>query len=227
MSKEFKKEVEKGVSAICGSIAFKKKQYYFIKPINENVLATLHFGIATHTAKGHILVNPTIGVSHKNIEELYAKLTGSSNTLIRTTIGSQIGYLMPSGSFKEWDFVENADNAYVLEDLLNHIQIYGFPYQERMRDFDNLFEAIEKRAPGVLHIARDKYLPILYYLKGDKQRGLKAIDEAMERQMQPVSEAKMEQLRKLAGPEGQIIIGGGIGKVDPEYLRFVENYKLL
>jgi len=227
MSKEFKKEVEKEISSICSRIAFRKKQYYFIKSINDNVLATIHFGMAVHMAKGHIFVNVTVGVSHKDVEELFAKLTERSNPLIQATIGSQIGYLMPEDSFKEWDFVENADNAHVLEDLLKHIQIYGLPYFEKMKDFDNLLEAMEKRVTGVLNPARDRYLPILYYLKGDKQRGLKAIDEAMERQRKPVSEAKMEELRRLAGPDGQIIIGSGIGKVTPEYLRFVENYKLL
>jgi hypothetical protein len=31
----------------------------------------------------------------------------------------------------------------------------------------------------------------------------------------------------LAGPDGQVIIGTGYGKVDPEYLKFVEKYKAL
>ncbi len=227
MSKEFLKEVEKGMSAICNKIGFKKKQYYFIKPIENNVIATLNFGMAAHKVQGHIYVNVAIGVSHKNIEELYIKLTEKSNALFQATISMQIGYLMPEDSFKEWDFVESTDNSNVFEDLLNCIQTYGFEYIEKMKDFNNLFEAFEKRVSGVLNQSRDRYLPILHYLKGDKQKGIQFIEEAIERQKKPVDDEKKEFLKKLAGSGGQVIIGSGIGKVDPEYLKFAENYSLL
>jgi len=225
MSHIFKKEVEKGLSVICGSIGFKKKQYYFIKPINNTVIATLHFGMATHTDKGYIYVNVTIGVSHKNVEDLYVKLTGNNNPLFQSTIGIQIGYLMTGNSFKEWDFAENADNSSLYQDILKNIQTYGFAYQEKMKSFDNLFEAYEKRVPGVLNQARDRYLPIFYYLKGDKQKGLKTIEEAIERQKKPLDKSSIPE---FSGAKEEItIIGSGIGKVDPEYLKFAENYRLL
>jgi len=219
------KEIENNLVAICNRIGFKKKKYYFIKHINDDVIATLHFGIATHKEKGHIYVNVTVGVSHKKIENLYAQLTENRNLLLQSTIGSQIGYLMPENSFKEWNFAENADNSSVYEDILKNIQIYGFAYYDKMKDFDNLFEAIEKRVPGLLNQARDRYLPILYYLKGDKQKGLKVIDEAIERQNKPIDESKA---LKFTGAEELLsIVGSGFGKVSPEYLKFAEKYKAL
>ena len=226
MSQGFKKEVEKGLATISKEVGFKKKKYNFYKPINELVYATLGFGMATHKDKGHIYVNVTIGVSHKDVEELRAKATGyNSLDIMQPTIGIQIGYLMQDNSFKEWDFVENADNSSLYEDILKNIQTYGFAYQEKMKDFDNLLEAFEKRVPGVLNQGRDRYLPILYYLKGDKQRGLKAIEEAIERQKKPLDESNIP---KFSGAKEEItIIGSSIGKVDPEYLKFAENYKLL
>lgn len=226
MSQIFKKEVEKNLTAISNRVGFKKKKYNFYKPISENVYATLGFGMAAHTDKEHIYVNLTIGVSHIDVEEILTKLTGyNSLEIMQPTIGIQIGYLMPDKSFKEWDFVENADNSPLYEDILNGIQTYGFAYQERMKSFDNLFEAFEKRVSGVLNQARDKYLPILYYLKGNKQKGLEAIIEAVERQKKPLRESSMP---KFSGAKEVItIVGSGIGKVDPDYLKFVENYKSL
>ena len=225
MSQLFKKEIEKGLTAISDRIGFKKKKYNFFKPINDNVFATLGFGMATHTEKGHIYVNVTIGVSHKNVEELRTKLTGyNSLEIMQPTIGRQIGYLMPENSFKEWDFAENMDNSHAYEDILKNIQTYGFAYHESMKDFDSLFEAIYQRVPGVLNQGRDRYLPIFYYLKGEKQKGLEAIEDAIERQKQPISEAEKERLKKLAGLGGQVIIGSGYGNVDPEYLKFVDKY---
>lgn len=225
MSQVLKKEIKKGLATICNRIGFKKKQYYFIKSIDNNVIATCGFGMATHVAKDHIYVNVIIGVSHLDVEELYAILAEIDKPLLQTTIGIQIGYLMPESCFKEWDFVENADNSSLYEDILKNIQTYGFAYQEKMKNFNNLLEAFEKRVPGVLNQARDRYLPILYYLKGDKQRGLKAIEEAIERQKKPLDESNIP---KFSGAkEERTIIGSGIGKVDPEYLKFAENYKAL
>ena len=225
MSSIFKKDVEKGLSAICDKIGFKKKQYYFIKPIDDNAIATLNFGFILHKTKGHIYINVGVGVSHKAIEELYAKLTELNKPVFKPTISLQIGYLMPENSYKEWDFIENADNSSVYENLLHCIQTYGFKYQEKWKDLDNLLETFEKIAPGILNQARDRYLPILYYLKGDKQKGLKVIADAMERQKKPLDESSMPTFS--GAKEVITIVGSGIGKVDPEYLKFAENYNAL
>jgi len=228
MAQTFNNLVEKGLVNMCGKIGFKKRKYNFYKPMNELVYATLGFPLAKHVAKGHIYVNVVVGVLHKNVENLYYKLTGYNRLdIMQPTIGNTIDDLIPENSYKEWDFIEGEDNSHLYDDILSCIQTYGFPYQEKMKDFDNLLEAFEKRAPGILNWARDRYLPILYYLKGDKQKGLKFIEEAIERQKQPISETELERLKKLAGPGGQVIIGSGIGKVDPEYLKFAENYKAL
>ncbi|MGH2645171.1 MAG: hypothetical protein ACRDE2_14555 [Chitinophagaceae bacterium] len=220
----FKKEILKYLVETSQSIGFKKTKYFFIKGIDYEITATLHFGLAIQTLQRHIFVNVTIGVSHKRVEELYAKLTGNKNSILKPTIGSQLGYLMPANDFKEWDFVEKQDNNDVLNDLLYCIKTYGFPYQEKMSDFNTLFKAFEKREPGILHIARDRYLPILYYLKGEKQKGLKFIEEAIERQKRPFNEA---DILNFNAAEQLTIVGSGIGKVDPEYLKFVEEYKKL
>jgi hypothetical protein len=226
MSQIFKREVEKSISTICNKIGFKKKKYNYFKFLDNNTYATLGFGLATHAQKNHIYVNVITGVLFKNIEELRYKLTGyNSMEFMQPTIGIQIGYIMPNNSFKEWDFIENADNTSVFEDLLENIQFYGFAYQKKMKNFDNLFDAIEKRSPGVLNQARDRYLPILYYLKGDKQKGFKSIEDAIERQRKSLDK---ENILTFSGAKEIITIdGGGSGKVDPEYLKFAENYKKL
>jgi hypothetical protein len=51
------------------------------------------------------------------------------------------------------------------------METYGSAFQTKMSSFDNLFDAFYTRMPGILDMKRDKYLPILYYLKGEKQKG--------------------------------------------------------
>jgi hypothetical protein len=246
MLKEFKKEVETNLRTICMQIGFKKKDYIFFKPINENAIAQLGFGFATHQYKGHILVNIFVRVFYKDVEELHSKLMEYSTN---GTTGMQIGYLMPENTFKEWDFVENSDNTFLYNDIKKTIEIYAFAYFEERKDVDVFFQLLKERNRHVLG-GIDVYLPILYYLKGDKQRGLKVIEEAIERMSKRPTD---EEIRAKSGnPKNMVIIrhddkrtaeeikeieknlpsGGSImfvgagydGVVDPSYLKFVENY---
>lgn len=228
MSRMFRKEIEKGLALMCEKIGFKRNKYSFIKKIDDEVYATLSFGFVSYQLKGHIYVDVSVGVSHTKLNDLHSRLSGYSNNnrLISPTLHQQIGYLMPEDEYKEWDFVENMDNSKVYEDLLQCIQTYGFPYQQKLKQFDNIFEAYEKRFSGVLNIHRDKYLPIFYYLKGEKEKGLKVIEEAIERESKPLSKEEIDRFSSSVGPNGEVFIRGPVG-VDASYLEFVERYKSL
>jgi hypothetical protein len=202
VSREFIKEINKGISEMCKEIGFKKKQYFFIKPYTENVIAVLCWGIYTRQMRGHVFVSAFVGVTYKDVEELFCKLCGIDNPVFDFTILKQIGYVMPEDSYKEWDFVEGSDNSGIFKDLFRHIKTYGFEYFEKMKDFNNLFQTFEKGS--VLNISRDRRLPILYYLKGEKEKGLKFIEEALERQQH-----------------------GGVEDFDMDYPDFAERYKAL
>ena len=228
MSRLFRKEIEKGISEMCKEMGFIKKKYDFIKPLTDNVSATLNFGIYSHQAPGHIFVYPSAGVSYKDIEELYSRLIGADNYIFNATIQMPIGYIMPEDTYKEWDFVEGSNNTAVFEDLLRHIKTYGFEYFERMSDFNNLFKAFEIRTPCLLNISRDRRLPIIYYLMGEKKKGLKFIEEAIERENTPVDMESLIKEAKSTFPDAEVtIISSGLGRVDPKYLEFVERYKAL
>jgi hypothetical protein len=228
MSKQLKKEIEKAIDEHIKKMGFKKKKFMYYKQIKHNVFVTLYFSFLTKYSDGNIEVDVTVGVLNKTIEELKYKLTGLNNLdLMLPTISTQIGYLMPEKNYKKWNFIENMDNTIVLNDLFNSIQTYGYPYFEQYLDIKQIFDLIEKGGTGVLNHNRDRCLPILYYLKGEKQKGIEFIETAIERQNTPVSDEERAFLQKLAGKDGQVIIGSGVGKVDPEYLKFKENFKLL
>lgn len=204
MSKEFNNEIQRVITEMCKEIGFKKKQYLYIKPFTENVIAVLHFGIYTHQMSGHVFVDAKVGVTYKDVEEIFCKLCGIDNPVFDFTILRQIGYVMPENSYKEWDLVEGSDNTGVFEDLFRNIKTCGFDYYEKMKNFNNLFQTFEIRG-SVVDVSRDRRLPILYYLKGEKEKGLKFIEKTIERQQQP-------------GDEEQF---------DSNYLDFAERYKAL
>jgi hypothetical protein len=233
-------------------IGLKKQQYCFVKSMNDNAIATLNFGIVRHFTKGHIYVNVVVGMFYKNIEDLYAKLSGNTNVYFKATTGLQIGYLMPEQSFKEWDFNENIDNTDLFNEIFNCIQKYAFAYYKKMQHIKEFAIQLQDRDKHVLG-GIDIYLPILYYLNGEKQKGLECIAAAIEKKKNPKTN---EEIRGEKMPEEVVILragesnataddmqkmldnvpsGGSIiivgakdsGEIDPMYLKFVENYKEL
>jgi hypothetical protein len=220
-----KKEVELGIKLINQSLEFKKKKNHFYKPLNDNAIATLGFGIATHNLDGKILLNITVGVLNKDIEQIAFGLTGYNRAEdMQPTVSIQIGYLMPENGFREWHFIEGLNHSAVFSDIQKSVEIYAFPYFKMMADINNIEDYYLKQSRG----KRDQYLPIIYYLKGKKEKGLQIINEVINRDSQPISEERKNQLLKSVGSEGNIVIGSGYnGKVDPLYLKFSENYRKL
>lgn len=227
MSREFTKEIKREITEKCKEIGFKKKQNFYIKPYTENVIAVLFFGFYSFQMPGHVFVAAFVGVTYKDVEEIFCKLCGIANPVFDYTILGQIGYVMPENSFKEWDMVEGSDNTGVFEDLFKNIKTYGFEYFEKMKDFNNLFQTFEIRG-SVVNVSRDRRLPILYYLKGEKEKGLKFIEEAIERENTPVDMESLIKESQMTFPDAEVtIITSGPGRVDPEYLEFKERYKAL
>jgi hypothetical protein len=217
---DFSKEIEKGIRLMCGKIGFQKKEHLFIKPIDEYTIATLGFGMALHQEKGHIFVDVTVGVLHKKVEELSFKLSVFDKPHIKPTVSSQIGYIMPESIYKTWDFAENANNAPVFQDLLMHIQSQAFRYQEKMKDFNNLFtDTLNKKHHANIY----KILSILYYLKGEKAEGRTVIEDALEREKERV--AKYECPAQPFNLANNIVFGKEM--TDNEKKKFEKEYKKL
>lgn len=250
-----KKDIDKEITQRCKELGFKKRQYNFYKPLTNSSMATLGFGCASFRQRGHFFFNVTVGVFNKDIDELYSKLTGYSGAkYMQPTIGKQLGYLMPENDFYEWDIVDDADNAEKFDSMFSNIQKYGYPYQEKMSNFDNLFEAFYNRDSGILNEGREKTLPILYYMKGEKEKGIKFIQETIERRSKrpnrwnlfggrdkekkiilragedsKLTTNDMEKMLNSLPSGGSIeIVGSGCnGNIDPSYLEFAKRYEQL
>lgn len=208
---------------MCKQLEFKKRKHNFYKPLKDGVFATLGFGIAHFGITGNSYINVIVGIIYENAELLSYKLTGYNRmTVMQPQIGIQLGYLMPEKKIKEWVYIQGADNAAMFDNLLFNIQEYAIPYQIKYLDPDIFFNAINDIQCTAFYI-RDRYLPILYYLRGDKQSGLKVIDEAIDRQLHP----KQPEIPHIEGATVELYVGPSYGRVDPVYLTFVENYRNL
>ena len=138
--------------------------------------------------------------------------------------------------------------------MFSNLFHYGEFYWIRLSDFDELFKAVYDREKGLLNDRRERLLPILYYMKGEKEKGIEFIQETIKcRSRRPTDDellagrdkAKTIILRAGEGPKltaenmdkmlrdlpsgGSIeIVGPGCnGVVDPLYLEFAKRYELL
>ena len=143
-------------------------------------------------------------------------------TIMQPQIGIQLGYLMPEKKYKEWEHIKDANNTAVMDDLLLNIQNYAIPYQAKFIDYSMFFNTIND-INYTPYLIRDRYLPILYYLKGDKLSGIRVIDEAIERQLHPTK----PEVPHLEGASVKVFAGPSCGRVDPTYLTFAERFKNL
>lgn len=208
------------------AIKFNKNKMVFIREITKETFATIAFTSRYYhdrkTKKKYYYLGLDVGVSFLAVNKLYQKLIGSDVMYYDNVVHKQIGYLMPANQYKEWEFVEDEEATIVFDNMFACIQDYAFPYYNQMSDLNHVFDIL-KSGDGILHIARDRYLPILYYLKGDKQSGLKIIDEAIERQLHP----KKPEIPIIEGASVEVFMGPSYGRVDPTYLTFAERFKNL
>ena len=219
------KDFERMIQTDLKTISFQKKKYLFVKQLDENTSGTIGFVIASHRIPGVLFINPVVGVFHKQIEELYSKLTGRDTVkMCFPVISRPIGYLTPANEYMEWEYSEKLNIDEINADILDTIKKFGLPFIEKYRNQDDLLKCIEERK-YILNDVKDYRLPILYYLRGEKQKGLEAIEASIERQKKPID---ISSIPKFSGFfEDMITIGSGNSTVDPEFLKFVEKYKAL
>lgn len=222
----FSSDINKELVRRLNAIEFKKNKMIYTRELKEEVVATLvHISRYYNNRKtnvGYFYLSLDIGVSFMAVNKLYQNLIGSKTLFYDSIVHKNLGYLMPIKQYKEWEFVEGENMTPVFDDMFECIHNYAYPYYNHMSDLNIVFDTM-KSGEGIVHIARDRYLPILYYLRGDKQSGLKVIDEAIERQLHP----KQPEIPHIEGASVELYVGPSYGRVDPAYLTFVENYRNL
>lgn len=248
-----KNNIENLLKSYLLDLGFKKKGHYFIKSVSDNIIHTISFGKTSYAVKGHTFLNPFVGIGYRDVNELENKLSNVKYCEC-PTMWQGLGYLMPEDEYKEWDFINDGNNDEVLSDMFSNLFHYGEFYWTRLSNFDELLNAVYVREKGLLNDRRERLLPILYYMKGEKEKGVEFIYETIERySRRPTDEEllagrdkeKTILLRVGEGPKltaddlkkmlkslpygGRIeFVGAGYnGQVDPSYLEFAERYMQL
>lgn len=180
---ELKKELTKQVSKMCKGLGFRKTKGAYFIPISDDIWGSLMFGM--YCKYGHVLVDVVVGIRVEKVEQLILDLTetrGGYNDkkFHKSTISSQIGYLMPEKDYKDWDFYAGNDNSILMEDLRITIQTYAFQYYKKYNTFNSIYNLF-LMGKGINISYREEYLPAFFYVNGEKEKGIQFIKETIEK----------------------------------------------
>ena len=179
-----KSDVRNEIKAKLLEYGFKRKSHYvnekhrlsFIKKENNNILS-ISFGEGWNS-EGHTQIYPNIGIGYIDINKLYAKLSNIKRFDYPILLEG-IGNLKPVKELMKWDFNDYGNNDNVLSEMVSTIFQYAEPYWKGMSVFDNLYNAVVNKKALLINVEEERILPILHYLKGEKEKGKEIIEETL------------------------------------------------
>jgi len=189
-------DFEKRIAELMKSISYKKRKYSFIKQIDENIFGIIGFGSVSYQIRGTVFVHPTVGIYNKAVDDIFHQLTNlKGDGYYQPVINTSFGYLTPQNEYKEW--LVNDDNIDSVNlELIDVIKLYGLPFIEKYKDPEILMKCVADKK-YILSENRDYILPILYYLNGDKHKGLQYIEDNINQSNNPVYSKYYENYRDL------------------------------
>lgn len=225
-NKELNNSINAKISKLFLEHSYKKRKEKYYKQIDKYNYGIVQFSTALFRTENHVYVTPHIGLLNVQVENIMKRLVPYDNIKhMSPTIHIPLGYIMPDNQYKEWDFVNGVSIDVNIGDMFNSVEKYAPPYWNKMKDTTTLLNTY-KNATGIHSFDRGKYLPVLYLLVGNKQEGLKVIEDTIKKMQTPIpSKGNIEVINN---PEIKGSYSSGYkGQVDPSYLEFAEKYKHL
>ena len=164
---------------LCKNLGYHTRFGCCIKTISQDIYATMAFNIAHYGVKGHSFVAPRIGVLHDGVEALLYKVSNIEcyRRPSFPTISEHIGYILPSNTWVEWDLDEGGNDLLdVIKDMQDKIMQCAEIFNTKYASLENIISYTEGLPYGSAYQELMIRLPIMYYLVGEKQKGLTYIE---------------------------------------------------
>lgn len=182
-----KKRVTSLISEKVKSLGFVMKRGIFYKEIADGVFAVISNHFYSVTEKRCYELNTHVGLLVSSVERLRIELADNSEKEYLqkypiSTILIQIGLLIPERKEKVYQFSKDVDDAErIVAIWLSDIKQYAIPFFLEYGSIEGVFKLYLYKADGVIIRNREVYLPLFYYLMGEKEKGLHFLEETMTR----------------------------------------------
>lgn len=180
----FEKEIDQLIKGKGFNIEMISSVRQYFKRVSDNIGLSIGFGFTSYMYPGHIGVSSSLGICFDNISRLNYQLNELhryTKYCLHPTISHELYMLLPGAEFFEYDLDQSNLEAIPLtcRQIMNDIHQYGSVFFDRYQDWDNVVYSFEKEK-GYTDYERDTILPIMYYLMGNKQKGLDYIKRRLE-----------------------------------------------
>lgn len=179
---------EKEIDSLLIADSYIKKKWsnvvYYEKRIRDNVALEILLGISSYSKPGHLLISPSLSVCFDSVSRLLYRLKELHRYhkyCLSPTIITQLYEYLPGDRFFEYDLNQSDLEAIPLtcQQIVDDIHQYGSVFFDKYQDWNNVVYSFENEK-GHTALERDTILPIMYYLMGNKQKGLDYIKRRLE-----------------------------------------------
>lgn len=157
---------------------FKRRKYFHVYSNDGNNYLSIHAN-GLHSYSSEFIMDIFVGVSIGSVNRLYAQLTERECDIETFIIGGQIGFIMPEQKYIQWRMNRAMPCTPYVDNMMESIQKYAFPYYEKMKDLNTMLNIVELRK-GISNDRRDYYYPVMLYLAGRKEEGLRHIERVLD-----------------------------------------------
>ena len=142
------------------------------------------FGTTSYLYPGHLKVSPGLSICFDNVSKLLYQLEERQRYhkyYLLPTVWTQLYEYLPGNRFFEYDLDQSNPDAIpaTCRQIMSDIQNYGSVFFNEYKDWSNVVSSFEQRTI-LTNSVRDTTLPIMYYLMGNKQKGLNYIKSRLE-----------------------------------------------
>ena len=174
MSK-LKSELTAAVKLRCREEGFTKKGYWFRRTSSkEGFDDMLLFGQSYYVTARALTVS--VGIRNLNIEQLFVKLTANHLCVPLPLVVINIGYLEAQKWYKDWYMKDTTNLDNIVNEIFEEIRQYACPFFDEYADLDRLIEVFEHRDLFIGKAEQFYFLPLLYLITGQKNKGLEFYD---------------------------------------------------
>jgi len=250
MLRELKKDVENKVKNLCYKLGYEYKNNFFVKEDFPNIKNALYFTYLQDKKATKVSLNVTVLISLADLEIIKTQLLDVNSKTFTFTLSQNLSFLMSDKNYFEWAF-DGTNDGGMLENLKKCISSFAQPYFDKLNSYDKIISSIENRTERLLNKDFNFYMPIIYLLKGQFDKGIDFITTVINEMTRTASiedlqkqynlsssldnqifragfdKVSLERLEELLGKLQEItIIGGALGggRIDPTYLLFARNY---
>ncbi|MCM1501410.1 MAG: hypothetical protein NC115_01930 [Bacteroidales bacterium] len=172
---------------------YKKRNGSYFKYLSDGVSSYVFITYSSFSYHDYVCIHPYVGVRYDAVEQILNKLGQNEKKYFLPTLSCPIGYLMPENTWIEWLYDRRVTYNHVnrvglpdrnfgqydacADDICKAIEEYGTLYFEQYSKIENLISVIEDMGIGSGYAVSIIRLPILYYIVGRKDLGLKYISK--------------------------------------------------